>query len=115
MPCHTVATRHRRPAANRCGFVMVVEETCGLAGFQTTLYVRDRALIVHSTRHGDRVRSRRMSVSVSPSVAGDMMRCCASCGAVYRKDFRRCANDGLELVETETDPLIGTEVGAYMV
>src|SRR5689334_10761851 len=56
-----------------------------------------------------------MSGSVSPAVLGDMLRCCANCGAVYRKDYRRCANDGLELVITDVDPLIGNEVGPYMV
>ena len=43
------------------------------------------------------------------------VRYCTSCLAIYRADFQRCPLDGGALVLGETDPLIGTAVGAYVI
>jgi serine/threonine protein kinase len=43
------------------------------------------------------------------------VRYCTSCLAIYRADFQRCPLDGGALVLGETDPLIGTTVGAYVI
>lgn len=43
------------------------------------------------------------------------VRYCTSCLAIYRADFQRCPLDGGALVLSETDPLIGTTVGAYVI
>jgi serine/threonine-protein kinase len=41
--------------------------------------------------------------------------CCATCGAIYHKDFPRCPADGSEVVMTERDPLIGSMIGHYTI
>ena len=51
---------------------------------------------------------------MGPSNAGGV-RCCTTCGAVYRAQFPRCVNDGTELVLLGRDPLVGTAVGPYIV
>jgi serine/threonine protein kinase len=43
------------------------------------------------------------------------MRCCPGCGAVYREELARCTNDGSELIDTATDPLLGAKIGTYKV
>jgi eukaryotic-like serine/threonine-protein kinase len=43
------------------------------------------------------------------------MRCCPQCGAVFRRALARCVWDGSELVDSETDLLVGMQVGAYKV
>src|SRR5437773_643446 len=50
---------------------------------------------------------------MSPSTAG--VRCCTTCGAVYRAEYPRCLNDGMELVTMSRDPLLGANVGPYVV
>ncbi|MBK9033519.1 MAG: protein kinase [Myxococcales bacterium] len=48
-----------------------------------------------------------MSAS-SSSAAAPSRASCPACKAVFRGDFRRCPNDGGLLVESDTDPLVGT-------
>ena len=43
------------------------------------------------------------------------MRCCPGGGAVYREELARCTNDGSELIDTATDPLLGAKIGTYKV
>ncbi|HEY4057496.1 MAG TPA: protein kinase [Kofleriaceae bacterium] len=43
------------------------------------------------------------------------IRWCSSCRAVYRSDFARCPVDGEKLAVGDTDPLIGSTLGAHYV
>ncbi|MDB4961270.1 MAG: serine/threonine protein kinase [Myxococcales bacterium] len=43
------------------------------------------------------------------------VRCCTSCGAIYRAAYSRCMNDGAEISEMTDDPMIGSSVGLYMI
>jgi serine/threonine-protein kinase len=43
------------------------------------------------------------------------VRCCTTCGAVYRAQYPRCLSDGTELVTQARDPLVGNTVGPYVV
>ncbi len=41
--------------------------------------------------------------------------CCSRCHAIYRKEFPFCPADGGEVVPTDSDPLLGAELGQYVV
>ena len=43
------------------------------------------------------------------------VRCCTTCGAVYRAEYPRCVNDGAEIVVMHGDPLVGKTIGPYVV
>ena len=40
---------------------------------------------------------------------------CATCGAFYRKDFDRCPSDGGAIVVAASDPLLGRQLGHYVI
>lgn len=41
--------------------------------------------------------------------------CCSKCGAVYHQEFARCPADGAEVVLALEDPLLGQQVGHYII
>ena len=52
-----------------------------------------------------------LAVALSATVAGtaaEPVKCCVTCGAMYRKDFPRCPTDGGRVAPMEVDPLIGS-------
>jgi len=47
--------------------------------------------------------------------AGAQQQHCPACRAIYRVGYPRCPTDGEPLVESATDPLVGTTLGSYAV
>src|SRR5215510_9354470 len=53
--------------------------------------------------------------AVHARAPGAPMRSCPQCRAIYRSDFLRCANDGVELEPCLTDPIVGATIAEHYV